>query len=84
MDIITVISYKRLTKDTNFSNYLLILNAYFNIPKLYEIENITAEEVMDKLDVFQERFLEVNEFGWWYTEIFQTGAVHKFTSKGFQ
>ena len=35
-------------------------------------ENITTEEVMDKLDMFQARFGEVDEFGWWGMEIIQT------------
>ena len=29
-------------------------------------ENITTEEVMDKLDMFQAIFGKVNKFGWWY------------------
>ena len=32
------------------------------------MENITTEEVMDKLDMFQERFRKVDEFGWWDME----------------
>ena len=32
------------------------MDAYFKIPKLYGMENITTEEVMDKLDMFQARF----------------------------
>ena len=68
MDIIPSISSKSLTKDTNFFNYLLILDAYSKIPKLYGMENITTNEVMDKLDVFQARFVIVDEFGWWDLE----------------
>ena len=41
-----------LTKDTAFDNYLLILDAYSKIPKLYGMKNITTEEVMDKLYMF--------------------------------
>ena len=33
-------------------HYLLIIDAYSKIPKLYGMENITTEEVMDKLDMF--------------------------------
>ena len=40
------------------------MDAYSNIPKLYKIENITTEEVMDTLDMFQERFGKVDESGW--------------------
>ena len=68
MHIIPAISSKSLTKDTNFFNYLLILDSYSKIPKLYGMENITTNEVMDKLDTFQERFVKVDEFGWWDLE----------------
>ena len=50
MDTVPSTSPKRLTSDTIFSNYLLIFDAYSRIPKLYEMEKITAEEVMDNLD----------------------------------
>ena len=53
MVIIPAIFSKNLTKDTTFANYLLIVDAYSNIPKLYGMENITTEEVMDKLYMFQ-------------------------------
>ena len=33
--------------------------------KLYGMEKITTEEVMDKLDMFQSRFWEIDQFGWW-------------------
>ena len=46
MDIIPAISSKNLTKDTIFYHYLLIVDAYSNIPTLYGMENITTEEVM--------------------------------------
>ena len=45
-----------LTSETNFSNYLLIVDAYSNPPKLYVMERVTTKEVMDKLDMFQDRF----------------------------
>ena len=60
MDIIPAIYSRSLTKDTNFDNYLLIVDAYSNIQKLYGMENITTEEVMDKLDIFQARFVKVD------------------------
>ena len=56
MDIIPSTAPRRLTSDTIFSNYLLIIDAYSKIPKLYGMDNITTEEVMDKLDMFQSRF----------------------------
>ena len=84
MDIIPSTYSKSLTKETNFANYLVILDAYSNIPKLYGIENITTEEVMDKLDMFQAIFGKVDEFGWWDMEIIQTESIMQFTSKEFQ
>ena len=65
MKIILSTSPRSLTKVTTFDNYLLILDDYSNITKLYGIENSTTEEVMDKLDMFQEIFGEVDKFGWW-------------------
>ena len=56
MDIIPSTAPKILTSDTTFSNYLLIVDAYSKISKLYGTENITTAEVMDKLDMFQSRF----------------------------
>ena len=64
MDIIPSTSPKRLTSNTTFSKYLLIVDAYYKIPKLYGMENITTEEVMDKLDMFQSRFGKIDQFGW--------------------
>ena len=65
IDIISGISSKSLTKYTTFDNYRLIVDAYSKIPKLYGIEIITHEEVMDKLDMFWAWFGKVDEFGWW-------------------
>ena len=56
MDIIPATYFKSLSKYTNFSNYLLIVDFYSKIPKLYGMENITIEEVMDNLYMFQARF----------------------------
>ena len=64
MDIIPSTIPKSLTSDTTFSNYLLIVDAYSKIPKLYGMEKITTEEVMDKLDMLQPRFSKIDEFGW--------------------
>ena len=52
MDIILSTAPKSLTNDTTFSNYLLIVDAYYKIPKLYGIVNITTAEVVEKLDMF--------------------------------
>ena len=56
MDIIPSTAPKILTSDTKLSNYLLIVYAYSKITKLYGMEKIMTEEVMDKLDMFQSRF----------------------------
>ena len=48
------------------------------------MENITTEEVMEKLDMFQVRFVKVDEFCWWDMEIIQTDSGKQFTSKEFQ
>ena len=55
MVIIPSTAQKLLTSDTTFSNYLLIFGAYSKIPKLYGMEKISAEKVMDKLDSFKSR-----------------------------
>ena len=56
MDIVTSTAPKSLTSDTTLSNYILIVYEYSKIPKLYGMDKITTEEVMDKLDMFQSRF----------------------------
>ena len=68
MDIIPSTAPKSLISDTTFSNYLLIVDAYSKIPKLYGMDKITTEKVMDKLDIFQPRFGNLDEFGWWDLE----------------
>ena len=64
MGVIPATCSKILTKDTTFANYLLIVDAYSNIPKLYGMGNITTEEVMDKLDMFQTVFGKLDDFSW--------------------
>ena len=73
-----------LTSDTTFSNYLLIVDAYSKIKKLYGIEKITKEEVMDKLDMFQSRFGKIDQFGWWDLGIILVDAGTQFTSTDFK
>ena len=68
MDIVPSAAPKSLTSDTTFSNYLLIVDAYSKIPKLYGMKKITTEEVMDKLDMFQSRFGKMDQFGLWDLE----------------
>ena len=84
MDIIPSTEPKSLTNDTTFSNYLLIVDAYSKIPKLYGVENITTAEVMDILDMFQYRFGEIDQFGWWDLEMISADAGMQFTSTDFK
>ena len=81
MDIIPSTAPKSLTSDTTFSKCLLIIDAYSKIPKLYGMEKITTEEVMDKLDMFQSRFGKIDQFGWWDLEIISADAGTHFTSR---
>ena len=39
---------------------------------------------MDKFDMFQYRFGQIDEFGWWNLEIISADAGTKFTSTEFQ
>ena len=65
MDIIPSTAPKSLTSDITFSNHLLIVDACSKIPKNYDLEKITTEEVMDKLNMFQSRFGKIDQFGLW-------------------
>ena len=80
IDIIPSTVPKGLTSDTNFSNYILIVDAYSKIPKLYGTEKITTEEVMDKLDMFQSISGKIDEFVWWYLERISVDVGTQFTS----
>ena len=42
MDIVPSTALKSLTSDTTFSNYILIVDVYSKIPKLYCMEKITT------------------------------------------
>ena len=84
MDIIPSTAPKSLTDDTNFKHYLLIVDAYSKIPKLYGMENITTVEVMDKLDIFQSRFRKIDQFGWWDLERISADAGTQFTLTEFK
>ena len=64
MDIISSPAPKSLTSDTTFSNCLLIFVASYKIPKLYGMEKIKTEEVIDKLYMFQSRSGKIDESGW--------------------
>ena len=58
METIPYLSSKSSTKDATFHNYLLILDDYYELPRLYGMENITTKEVMDKIDMFQYLFVK--------------------------
>ena len=84
MDIVPSTAPKSLTSDTTFSNNLLIVDAYSKIPKLYVMEKITIEEVMDKLDIFQSRFGKIDQFGWWNLERISADAGTQFNLMDFK
>ena len=60
IDIIPSTAPKGLTSDTVFSNYLLIVHTYSKISKVYGKEKFSTEEVIDKLDMFQSIFGEID------------------------
>ena len=84
MDIIPSTAPKSLTSDTTFSNHLLIVDAYSKIRKMYGMEKITTEEVMEKLDMLQSRFRKMDQFGWWDLERISADAGTHFTSTDFK
>ena len=84
MDILPSKTPKRLTSDTTFSNYILIVDAYSKIRKLYGIEKMTTEEVMGKLDMFKSRFRKIDQFGWWDLEKNSADAGTQFTLTDFK
>ena len=84
MDIVRSTAPRSLTIDTAIYNYLLIVDAYSNIPKLYGMEKITTEEVTDDLHMFQSRLLKIENFGWWDLEIFSADVGTKFTLTEFK
>ena len=83
-DTIPSTAPKSLISDTTLSNYLLIVDAYSKISKLYGMKKITTEEVTDKLYMFQSRFGKIDEFGWWDLEIISADAGTQFTSTEFK
>ena len=84
IDIIPSTASKSLTNETTFSNYLLIVDAYSKIPKLYGMENITTAEVMDRLYMFQSRFGTIDQFGWCDLERISSDAGTQFTLTEFK
>ena len=84
MDIFPSTATKSFTSDTTFSNYLLIVDAYSKISKIYSMEKTTTEEVMDKLDILQSIFGKIDQFGWWDLEIILADVGTQFTSMEFK
>ena len=84
MDITPSTAPKSLTSDAKISNSLLIIDAYSTIPKLYGMEIITTEKVMDNQDMFQSIFGKIDEFRWWDLERVLEDAGTKFTSADFK
>ena len=68
MDTTPALSSKIVKKYTTFYKYLLFVYSYSTLTRIYGMENITTEEVMDKLDILKSRFGKVDEFGWWDLE----------------
>ena len=84
MDMIPSTAPKSLTSDTTFSNYLLFVDSYSKIPKLYGMEKITTEDIMNKLDMFQSRFGKIGKFGWCDLERISADAGTQFTLAEFK
>ena len=84
MDIIPATAPKRLTDDTNFYNLLLIVDTYSKNTKLYGMDKFSTEEVMDNLYMFQYRFGNLGEFGWWNFERISVDVASQFTSTDFK
>ena len=64
IDIIPATSPKHFTSKITFSDYRLTVDAYSNIQTFYDMVIITAEEVMNKLDMLQSKFGKIYVFGW--------------------
>ena len=84
MDIIPSTSPKSFTSEKKVSDYLLIVYSYSKITKLYGMEKIKTEEVMNKLDMFQSISGKIDEFGWWDLEIILVYVGKQFTSTEFK
>ena len=48
------------------------------------MEKIRTEEVMENIDMFQSRFGNIDEFGWWYLEKKLADAGTQFTLTEFR
>ena len=52
--------------------------------KIYGMENITTEEVLDKFDMFQSIFGKIDQFSWWDLEKISADAGTQFTLTKFK
>ena len=84
MDIIPATAPEFLTSETTFYNYILTVDTYYKIPKVYGMDKITTEEVMDKLYMFQCIFGKIDKFGWWDLERISADTGTQFTIKDFK
>ena len=84
MDIILYPCKKGLTARSSFENYLLVVDAYSRVPRLYGLEETTTAEVMDFLDVFIAEFGKVDQFGWVDIDRLRADAGPQFTSEDFK
>ena len=75
--------FQNLNKRHYFLQLPFICGCLSVIPKLSGTENISTKEVIDKLDIFQFKFVKVDEFVWWDLERIQTYNGIQFTSKEF-
>ena len=48
------------------------------------MEEITTDEVMDKLDMFQSRCVKIDKFVWWDLEIISADAGMQLTPTEFK
>ena len=84
MDIIPSTAPTVLTSVVTFSKYLLIVDAYSKIPKLYDMEKIYTEQVINNLDMFQSQFGRIDEFGWCNSERISEDVGLQFTMTEFK
>ena len=56
--------------------FLIIFNCWFifKYPKIYGMDRITTEEVMDNLDMIKYIFGKIDESGWWDLDIISADA----------
>ena len=54
------------------------------MPKIYGMEKISTEEVMDNLYMFQSGLGKIDEFAWWDLERISADAGTQFTSREFK